>query len=602
MVATIWRANSVPAELITCQVSTPVDPGASLIPPDRTPRGFDAEPTYPKVSKRIARFGVGKEFIVGTTTKKRASNGQLVLANPDSYEFATENAPNADVILPSLRSAGYSPETAIGDLVDNPIDKNASTIVVNIARPESNWVFEVGDDGDGMGESVLDEMMRLGSRTVHDVDSDLGLFGLGSDTAALALGRNKHTITIAEGGPMLASMWDLDVVERERKFVKHLGKGTDEEKAIFAGAFASAGVSVPSTGTVVRISKCDRIGRKDPQELVSQVRNYIGRTYRQFLEPNGGLTIVVNGEKVSPIDPMMRSHKETQVLYDEEVEFSWRDEAGETQTDKIGVLIVHLPDFGGLSANKEHGISIDNSGYYVLRNGREIVAGTTFRLFARHNQRSRFRCELSFSGRLDSQVGVTFLKSTAEVKLSQALRDKVKEVTNPYRRQSESLYRKSSPTADEQVPHEEAASQVKRRSAFLRKPETEIEKREPSDGKTKPTEDGRKPDGTRTPREEVQRALANQATFEAKNLGPYAPFYEASLENRRIVVTWNADHPAYQRLILDNRDNRAVIAAMDLLVWSLASAELMNTDDANASLMAKMREDASFNLRQLLSA
>jgi len=67
------------------------------------------------------------------------------------------------------------------------------------------------------------------------------------------------------------------------------------------------------------------------------------------------------------------------------------------------------------------------------------------------------------------------------------------------------------------------------------------------------------------------------------------------------VVTYNADHPAYQRLILDNRDNRGQIAAIDYLVWSLVSAELRNVDDEHAAFAERMREDASFNLRQLLT-
>ena len=48
--------------------------------------------------------------------------------------------------LPSLRASGYSIETALGDLIDNPIDKNASTIVVNIERDKAknDWPLEVG--------------------------------------------------------------------------------------------------------------------------------------------------------------------------------------------------------------------------------------------------------------------------------------------------------------------------------------------------------------------------------------------------------------------------------------------------------------------------
>lgn len=52
-------------------------------------------------------------------------------------------------------------------------------------------------------------------------------------------------------------------------------------------------------------------------------------------------------------------------------------------------------------------------------------------------------------------------------------------------------------------------------------------------------------------------------------------------------------------LILDNRDNRGQIATIDYLVWSLVAAELRNVDEEHARFAERMREDASFNLRQL---
>lgn len=550
---------------------------------------------------------------MSTSTKRRppaaSTNGTFIFADPSQYEFGSPNEPNADILLPSLRAAGYSVESALSDLIDNPIDKHATSIFVNVVRDTATkqWAFEVGDNGTGMVEEILDQMMRLGSRTEHDLDSDLGKFGLGSNTASLALGKNKHVLTIAKGHELLSSMWDLDVIEKTREFVKHLGAATDDEKQLFAAAFDRAGLPVAETGTVVRITKCDQVGRVDFNELVAKIRLYVGQTYRRHLVPNGSVELRINGEPAKPVDPLMRDHKETQVLFDEQVEFTWKDDDGRQQAEKFGVVVVHLPDFGSADANKEKGITIDTSGYYVLRNGREIAAGETFRLFARHNERSRFRCELSIPARLDAHLGVTFLKSTGVgVRLSQALRDKIKEVTNPYRRQSESFNKKSRPNAEETVPHDGAAKQIKKRSSFLRKPETEIEKREPSDKKddkdNKSDTDTTNNERTRTPNDSIQRALADQALFQAKQMGPYAPFYEASLDGKKVVVTWNSDHPAYQRLVLDNRDNRGQIEAIDYLVWSLASAELLNADDTNAKLMAKMREDSSYNLRQLLTA
>lgn len=505
-------------------------------------------------------------------------------------------------MLPSLRSAGYSLETATGDILDNSIDGDAGEIGVNLAydKETEEWELEIADNGIGMDEPVLDQMMRLGSRSEHDLDRDLGAFGLGSDTAALGIGRNKHVITSPEPGVYLSAMWDLDVIVKEKKFVKHMTEATEEEIELFEAAFERSGFEVPETGTVVRITRCDRVGRKDLHSAKGAVAKYIGQTYRRFLVPNGGLEVHLNGEEIEPIDPMMRDNPETLVLLDDQTDFTWKDRDG-THTDTFGLFAVHLPDFGGKEANEDAGIRPRASGFYIMRNGREIVAHATLRQFTQHAEFARFRCEITVPATMDSQLGVTFLKSSVDVKPTQGLSHKIDQLTAPYRRQSRKLYLKSRDDAPEQVPHDEAAKQIKSRSPFLRKPKAEIEKRgsrKKADSQQKETKETNR---TRSPRDRTQNALADQAIFEAKALGATAPFYEGTLIGRRIIITYNSDHPAYQRLILDNRDNRGQITGVDFLVWSLISAELRNYDDNSARFMEAMREDASFNLRQLLT-
>ncbi len=530
---------------------------------------------------------------------KAASNGHAL--STDQLAFDSDNEPNPDILLPSLRASGYSLETATGDIFDNSIDGDADEVGVNLAydKKADEWELEIADNGIGMDETVLDQMMRLGSRSEHDLDRDLGAYGLGSDTAALGIGRNKHVITSPEEGVYFSAMWDLDVIVNERKFVKHLAEATKEEIELFEAAYEHAGFEIPETGTVVRITRCDRVGRKDLNSANSAVTKYIGQTYRRFLVPNGGLVAHVNGERVEPIDPMMRDHSETLVLLDEQADFSWTDTEGK-HSETFGLLVVHLPDFGGKEANKDAGIKADTAGYYVLRNGREIVPHTTLRQFAQHAEFARFRCEITMPAAMDTQLGVKFLKSSVDLKLTQGLAHKIEQLTAPYRRQSRKLYLKSRKDAPEQVPHDEAAKQIKSRSPFLRKPKAEIEKRAPRKKASK-KRGTKEPQRVRTPRERGQNSLADEAIFDAKALGATAPFYEGTLIGRRILITYNSDHPAYQRLILDNRDNRGQITGVDFLVWSLVAAELRNYDDSSARFMEAMREDASFNLRQLLT-
>jgi len=515
--------------------------------------------------------------------------------------FDDSNEPNADILMRSLRVSGYSLEATLEDHCDNSIDASAEHVAVHLEHDKASeeWTLYVADDGGGMDRATLDQMMRLGSRVEHDVDTDLGAFGVGSDTATLAIARRKHVLTSGPDG-LLSAIWDIDVIEQRREFVKHLGVASEEERAIFEAAFQRYKLPVPRTGTVVLIGKGDRVNRTQVPPAARSVSRSFASTYRRFLKPNGGIDILVNGDKVEPADPLMRSHADTEILLDDSIPFTFRDPEGTKRTERFGVVIAHVPDFGGLEANKKAGISIETSGFYVLRNNREIVPHTTLNLYRRHNEVSRFRAELAFPGSLDEQLGVTFLKSAVALNPSQALKDKIKEVSSPYRRQSQDRAKKSRKDAEVQVPHEEAAKQIKSKAPLLRAPEAN-DSASP-DGAAKPTDGkGKKPkpkasgDG-----KTARQRLATEARFEAKELGDHDPFYEPSLDGKHVVVTYNARHPAYERLILENRDNRGQLSAIDYLAWSLSAAELRAVDDDQAAFAERMRVDMSFNLKQLL--
>jgi hypothetical protein len=547
-------------------------------------------------------FESGKE--VPVSPRPAPVNGTSVdtsFALDHDFRFETENDPNPDILLPSIRQSGYTLETAVGDLVDNPFDASADVIVVTLDKQSDDWTLSVADNGTGMDLVTLDQMMRLGSRSEHDLSTDLGAFGLGSTTASLSLGRRQHVITTYEQGRFASAATDLDETIRARRFVKHLDEARPFELEIFGSAFQRWGLEVPATGTVVRVTRCDNIGRAAYTPAVEALKRYIGRTYRYFIW--AGKRVYVNGDLVQPIDPLERDQTEKTVLFDEVFEYTYPSghaRAGEVET--VGAILVQLPDWGGMEANREHGYSIDRSGFYVMRNRREIVAHTTLGLYTRHSHFSRFRGELLFPATMDRDLGVTFLKTAWDIKPTKSLSDKLEQIVRPYLRQAMRYYNKSLSGTKEQVPHDEAAKVIKQRSPFLRKPETQIEARR------SPQETGRRNGSTdesrrtRTPQDpRTQRALADIASFEVKDLGLTAPFFDAYLDGRKVVVIYNGQHPFYQRFMLDHRDDRSVITGIDYLVYSMATAELRAADDDDSRFIERMREDASFNLRQLLS-
>lgn len=101
-----------------------------------------------------------------------------------------ENIPQADTLMGSMRSMGYSFETALADVVDNSISANATTIrILFPTNPMEKLAVGILDDGVGMSDNDLYEAMRYGSTSseiVRDIN-DLGRFGLGLKSASLVV-------------------------------------------------------------------------------------------------------------------------------------------------------------------------------------------------------------------------------------------------------------------------------------------------------------------------------------------------------------------------------------------------------------------------------
>src|SRR5262245_17756712 len=97
-------------------------------------------------------------------------------------------SPSPLALLESLRSIGYTLDSALADLVDNSITAKADSISVrflwNNGKP---WVAML-DDGRGMTADELTQAMVFGSRNPSEQRdaNDLGRFGLGLKTASIS--------------------------------------------------------------------------------------------------------------------------------------------------------------------------------------------------------------------------------------------------------------------------------------------------------------------------------------------------------------------------------------------------------------------------------
>ena len=74
-----------------------------------------------------------------------------------------KNIPKADSLMGSMRSIGYTFESAIADIIDNSISAHAKSIQLSFPTEASNCFVSIMDDGVGLTEDELFNAMRYGS-------------------------------------------------------------------------------------------------------------------------------------------------------------------------------------------------------------------------------------------------------------------------------------------------------------------------------------------------------------------------------------------------------------------------------------------------------
>lgn len=130
-----------------------------------------------------------------------------------------ENKPQAAVLMNSMRSMGYTFESAVADVIDNSVSAHASEVIIRFPVDPSECFVAICDNGDGMSESELFDAMKYGSEQKADnrMADDLGRFGLGLKSASLSQGR-RLSVASKKDGCISAYIWDMDVVIKNRSW------------------------------------------------------------------------------------------------------------------------------------------------------------------------------------------------------------------------------------------------------------------------------------------------------------------------------------------------------------------------------------------------
>lgn len=279
--------------------------------------------------------------------------------------------PAARPLSQAMRSLGYSPETALADLVDNSIAAKARKVWVLLGRtPKApNGRLTLLDDGSGMSAAELLNAMRPGTRDPLEARdrSDLGRFGLGLKTASFSQCRSLTVATRTTGSDEVVILrWDLDHVAKSNAW--RLLPSAPEEVADDIAL-----LRIVKSGTLVMWSKLDGF-EADDTETLRGLREHLALTFHRFIE-QGSLKIYTSMDPtlqvsmpVAAVDPFMRANPAT----------------GSSSVDSLnGICTVQtfvLPHPDRCTDEEREVAAMgrdwrDRQGCYIYRNERLLVAG-----------------------------------------------------------------------------------------------------------------------------------------------------------------------------------------------------------------------------------
>lgn len=324
--------------------------------------------------------------------------------------------PEPENLLQSVRSFGYSVETAIADLIDNSITAKASEIQISYGIDRYSSFVRIEDNGNGMNEKELINAMRIGSFNPLEPrhEYDLGRFGLGLKTSSFSQCKRLTIKTRNKLGKEFVRCWDLDIVAREKDWIL-LREFVDKKSEKNLSEFSSMG-----TGTIILWEKLDRLVESDEVKSdkehfyrkFNNVRKHLGLTFHRFIE-DGKISIIVLSEKIEAINPFNISTEIPSLELPEE-QLSINDHY-------VIIQPFILPHESKLSENEKSRLEIikgwtEHQGIYLYRNNRLIADGTWLDFDFRKKESQRLcRIRIDIPNTLDKEWQIDVKKASAKI-------------------------------------------------------------------------------------------------------------------------------------------------------------------------------------------
>ncbi len=309
--------------------------------------------------------------------------------------------------IKATRDSGYkTTSAAIAELLDNAFEAGASRVSVDIGEDSDagDKRLTVTDDGSGMSMSTLRLALQFGGSTRFDSRAGAGRYGMGLPNGSLSQARRVDVYSWQNPHSIWSMSLDVDEIAEGK--VDGLGEPV---------RFRPPDNQYPQspTGTMVVLSKCDRLDYRRTGVLVRHLKRDFGRIFRHHLY--AGREIMVNGEAAIPSDPLYLREGGNLTgadSYGPALEYAVTLPSGDCTSVRVQFSVLPISEWHGLSNvdKNRHGIS-KGAGVSILRASREIDFGWYFMGSKRkENYDDWWRCEIEFWPDADELFGVTHTK------------------------------------------------------------------------------------------------------------------------------------------------------------------------------------------------
>ena len=518
------------------------------------------------------------------------------------------NLPDASRFLESIRHIGYTPESAICDLIDNSLSAGATKVGITMSqKPDKNWRVYIADNGQGMTYEVLKQAMTYGSPKAIQT-SAFNVYGMGMKTASSAFSKRFTVVSRGSDGGVSASTWDLDEQEKT-PWATHIGEATGTQVE-FLNKIAGSG-----TGTVVIWENADFRGGAEERsgagsydslptaKFLDGIKDYVEMAFGRFLLGTSKVfpkvDIFLNGEPCVGWDPIDSDfiHPKWTTIEDQLI-FEYTDPKTKTISKlpyvlKTAVILGKNDDDvvpGGKLKSRNQS---RNQGIYVYRLDRVIAEPSWLKTMLPHATRNQLRAALEIDPNFDAPLDLAVKKDN--IRLPQQMFETLQDLLKKY----EQSYKKDIAT--------------KRR---LIKPETDAHKSS-SDAIDAAKDYLPTPDLHRVNASEVQISTqwGDSITLIRDISGPASRptriqvvddldggvLFEPVLRGADQIVMIARNHPFYEKIYGPLRDIPLAIEGLDFLLFSLATAEWMTRTDRVRDQFMQMRLVMANTLRTLVS-